>query len=308
MKTALILGRDNGVGLSQDSRLLVRALEQRGVEAKVPRIKHPLDVISGKFSADVAFHLERMAPWWWHPRAPVHVLIPNQERFPQRLVPGLRRVDRVLCKSRHAEEIFGSIHPHTQFIGFTSVDRLLPSVQPDYRRFFHLAGGSRMKNTALVLQAWERHPEWPVLTLVQHPQHAPKHVPPNVNLLDRRVEDDELRGLQNSHGIHLCPSLSEGWGHYLVEAMSCRAVSLVTDAPPMNELVGRDQGVLLAWTRKERRHLGWNFHVDLSALESAVEATIATPIEELRAQGAKARDWFLANHDAFIKRIELLDL
>lgn len=307
MKTALILGQDNGVGLSQDSRLLSAALEKRGVEVRVPRIGNPLDILAPGFHADVAFHLERMAPWWWRRRARVNLLIPNQERFPRRLVGSLAGADRVLCKSLHAREIFEAIHPRAEHIGFTSPDRFLSSVEPDYRRFFHLAGRSSLKNTELVLQLWGRHPEWPRLVLVQHPDKAPARVPANVELLDRRVPDEELRQLQNSHGVHLCPSLSEGWGHYMVEAMSCRAVVLATDAPPMNELVASGRGVLVACHRREPRHLGWNYHVDPSALESAIQAAMSAPLEDLRAIGREARAWFLQNQQAFARRIEALD-
>ena len=308
MKSAIILGEDNGVGLSLDSKILAQALERRGMRVEMPRIRHPLDAFSGKFSADVAFHLERMAPWWWRRRARVHVLIPNQERFPRRLVGTLRRADRIWGKSRHAEKVFGALHPVVEHLGFTSIDRLDAAIEPDYGRFFHLAGRSSLKNTELVLDLWGKHPRWPRLTLVQHPDKAPKRVPPNVDLIDRRVPDKELLELQNGHGVHLCPSLSEGFGHYIVEALSCRAVVLTTDAPPMNELVSRETGVLLPWRRREPRHLGWNFHADPAAMEAAVEELLGKPSAELRALGARARGSFLENERLFARRIEELEL
>src|SRR5690606_11864581 len=104
-------------------------------------------------------------------------------------------------------------------------------------------------------------------------------------------------------GVHLCPSLSEGWGHYIVEAMSCRAVTLTTDAPPMNELVAPDRGVTVPWNRQESRHLGWNFHADPAALEREIVRLIAMPETDKAAIGTRARAWFEQNDRGFAKRL-----
>lgn len=297
-KTCWIIGRRNGVGLEQDAALLAAALGAAGwaVEAYSPRAWQT--IFNPLARADAIIHLERVFPQWQLKRG-VHFLIPNQERFPQRQVRRLKRVDHILCKSRHAREVFAGLHGSVRFIGFASPDRLLAGQMPDYTRFFHLAGRSTLKNTALILELWARHPEWPELTLVQHPDNAPASVPPNVRLLSRYLPDRELRELQNACGIHLCPSLSEGWGHYIVEAMSCRAVTLTTDGPPMNELVQAERGILIPAHRDEPRHLGRNFYVDPPALETAIARLIEMDGQEKLLLGKAARGWFEANSRSF---------
>jgi glycosyltransferase involved in cell wall biosynthesis len=306
IKKALILGRSNGAGLDRDAAILTEALNSCGVEVQCPPWKNPFASFSSALVADAAFHLERVAPWWWRHKARVHFLIPNQERFPKRLTAKLVKIDQVLCKSRHAAGIFGELHPKVDFMGFTSQDRMLAEHQPDYARFFHLAGRSTLKNTELLVELWRKHPEWPRLTLVQHPDNAPSSVPGNVDLINRYLADAELRALQNDHGIHLCPSLSEGWGHYIVEAMSCRAVTLTTDAPPMHELVEPDRGVLVSYSRSEPRHLGKNFFADPAALEAAILSLISMPMDEKRQLGNAARRWFEMNQLDFISRFRRL--
>lgn len=298
MKNVLILGRRNGVGLDRDAELLANALQMDGIIAKYPQVRGLRAFFAGREKADAAFHLERVSPWWRR-SARVHFLIPNQERFPERQVNRLRLIDHILCKSRHAAEVFSQLHPSVHTVAFTSVDRLLPGRPPDYARFFHLAGRSTLKNTSRLLALWESHPEWPVLTLVQHPDNAPATVPANVNLISRYLPDSELRELQNSCGVHLCPSLSEGWGHYIVEAMSCRAVVLTTDAPPMNELLAPDRGVLVPYRRSEPRHLGRNFDVDPAELETAIATLISQPASEKERLGDAARRWFEKNDREF---------
>lgn len=303
MKSALILGRTNGAGLDRDAALIAAALKTAGVETRCPPWKDPRTAFMPSLRADAAIHLERVAPWWWKRNAPLHILIPNQERFPVRLLDKLRRIDQVWCKTQHAAEIFAKHHPDVRFIGFTSEDRLLQTVTPDYGKFLHLAGRSTFKNTELLLELWRRHPEWPPLTLIQHPDNAPDKVPPNVDLISRHLPDEELRELQNAHGVHLCPSISEGWGHYIAEAMSCRAVVVTTAAPPMNELVTADRGILVSYDRSEPRHLGCNFLVDPAALESAIRSLAAMPGDEAVRLGRNARTWYLENHDRFTRTI-----
>ena len=303
MKSALILGRTNGAGLDRDAALIAAALKTAGVETRCPPWKDPRTAFMPSLRADAAIHLERVAPWWWKRNAPLHILIPNQERFPVRLLDKLRRIDQVWCKTQHAAEIFAKHHPDVRFIGFTSEDRLLQTVTPDYGKFLHLAGRSTFKNTELLLELWRRHPEWPPLTLIQHPDNAPDKVPPNVDLISRHLPDEELRELQNAHGVHLCPSISEGWGHYIAEAMSCRAVVVTTDAPPMNELVTAERGILVAHHRSEPRHLGRNFFVAPAALEKAIQLLCVMPLGEKQALGITARDWFRANDAMFRQKV-----
>lgn len=242
--------------------------------------------------------LERVTARWLGRPGP-YVLIPNQERYPERLVRLLHRLDHIFCKTLHAREIFADHHRSVRYIGFTSADRDLAEVRPDYSHFFHLAGSSTLKGTGALLELWGRHPEWPTLTLVQHPKRAPRSVPANVNLIDRFLPDVELRRLQNSCGVHLCPSLSEGWGHYIAEAMSCRAVTLTTDAPPMNELVGPDRGILVPYGRSEQRKLGFNFHVDPSALEEAIAELIGLSDDAKQPLGEAGRRWYEQNDRTF---------
>ncbi|MEX0892154.1 MAG: glycosyltransferase [Gemmatimonadota bacterium] len=304
-----IVARTNRVGMDRDVRLLADALTALG---RQPAFSHyrsinPLRRLYGRPRADeTLLFLERVTARWLR-SAGRYVLVPNQERYARRLVPLLARMEHILCKSRHAQEIFGALHPSVHYLGFTSVDRALPRADPDYGRFFHLAGGSNLKGTAELLDVWRRHPEWPTLTLVQHGRAAPaEQLPANVERVERYLADDELRALQNACGVHLCPSRSEGWGHYIVEAMSCAAVTLTTNAPPMNELVGPEHGVLVPYRHSEPRKLGYNFHVDPEALERAIADLITRPTAEKEALGRAARAWFEANDRAFRERLARL--
>lgn len=124
---------------------------------------------------------------------------------------------------------------------------------------------------------------------------------PNVEYIDRRVSERELRYLQNSRGLHLCPSESEGFGHYIAEGMSAQSLTLVTDAPPMNEISSPDRSILVEYNACKPQRLGTNYYVDPEALEVRVGAALDMEESSKARMGALAREWFIEN-DRFFRR------
>ena len=299
-----IVGRNNKYGLTRDAEILRLGLASIGIEAALFDIRKRtwMDRLRRRKVADLVIHLERVHPAWLA-GALHHVLIPNQERFPKRHIRRLQRIDRVLAKTRHAEELFAGLGVDSAHLGFISLDRYDPSVPKDWKRFFHLAGGSTLKGTEDILALWGSHPEWPELVLVQKHDNAPQSVPTNVTLRGGYLTDGELKQLQNACGVHLCPSRSEGWGHNIVEALSCGALVVTTDAPPMNEHVTSDCGILVPTRHSEPRHLGRKYFVDYQALETVIERLVAESVDTARPIGKKARQRFEVLRQGFDTQI-----
>jgi len=300
-----IIARSNGVGLDSDALLLNKALTKAGYKVTFSHCRSRSilqKLFSKKTIYDINIYLERVFPNWLN-TAPVNILIPNQERFPKRHIDRLKHIDSVFCKSKHAQEIFNKLGANSHFISFTSKDINLNDRNPDYSKFFHLAGSSTLKGTETILRLWENHPEWPNLTLLQHQHNAPDKVPNNVTLITEHLSEPELYHLANTKGIHLCTSLSEGWGHYIVEAMSSHALVITTDAPPMNELITPDRGITVAVSHSEPRHLGTNFFIDEQQLEKVIDNVIKMPDRDKSIIGQKARDWYQNNDVLFQNNI-----
>lgn len=302
----LIVGKDNSYGLTKDRILLEEALREAGFKGTIGYGKgkrRPLiDRLLRRKEAKVAIHIERVHPQWYA-AASTHFLLPNQERFPLRQKGRLRKISWVMCKSRHAAERFGSLGANCFYTGFTAEDHADEAIRKDYGRFLHAAGSNLLKGTEAVLELWQKHPEWPVLTLVMKEHIAPKNLPANIKLISRFMPEEELLALQNACGIHLCPSSSEGWGHYIPEAMSCASLVITTDAPPMNEIANGHCALMVEVGAEEPRHLGTKYLVSHTSLEQAVEKAISMSTEEKAALGQRARARFLEIRAEFPQRL-----
>lgn len=315
-----LIARDNGFGLSRNLHLLHAALAGSGFDVTISGIRrgalrkilHPAR-LRGRTLAyrladrdprrwDINLMLERVRPEYLA-TARRNVLLPHPEWFDGRDRKWLPRLDGAFALTRHAIPIFQSLGLQTEYTGFTSEDRRDPSV-PRERAFFHLAGRSANKGTDTLLATWRRHPGWPRLTVLQSPRAA-RGIVQASNITHRvdYIADDELKRIQNAHRFHLCPSETEGFGHYLVEAMGVGAVVATLDAPPMNEMVTRERGALIAPSRTGTQSLATTYFYEEAALERTVERLLATPDDELERMGTAARTWFEDNDRAFKTRI-----
>lgn len=320
-----LIAWDNQRGLTHDLRLLRQTLESLGHQvsltdagpkrkhgawkARLQRVRMALRWLlsGGREPAryDLNIFLEHVRPACLG-MARRNAFIPNPEWFSQRDRRWLHRFDAVLTKTRVATDTFAAWGYPTTHIGFMSVDRLDPQM-PREPGFLHLAGASRMKGTERLLAVWRRHPEWPCLHVQQSPLTAePKDGPAPANL-DHRVgyarDIDDIARLQNTYRFHLCLSEAEGWGHYIVEAMGCGAVAITCDAPPMNELVRPERGLLVRVQETGPLNAATRYHFDEAALEAAIERAIAMSTTEREAMQAQARAWFLANNAGFGERL-----
>ena len=318
-----LIGWDNGRGLSHDIRLLRETLTALGhqvdLAAVPPGRKQRLRAWRRRLRLawralrhgeprryDLGIMLERALPEYL-PLARRNAFIPNPEWLSPRDQRHLHRFDAIFAKTQVAAAALAARGLPVHCIGFRSVDCRRADV-PREAGVLHLAGASRMKGTARLLAAWARHPAWPRLLVLQSAELAANmpDVSGCANIEQRigRVPDiEQIRRLQNAYPLHACLSEAEGWGHYIVEAMSCGAVVLACDAPPMNELVDASRGLPVAAQATGALNLATCYAFDEAALEAAIARWLAMADAERAALGAAARDWFERNDAAFAARL-----
>lgn len=313
---------DTGFGIGRDVAIVEEVVRKLGCETRHIRTKIRSDVRERRakfavqawrllFPLPLQIHFEQIHREQFR-LARRNIIFPNPEFTDPKALSRTPNLSAICCKTRHGFELLSGHHPGCVFTGFTSVDRSLESVPKDFRRFLHVAGKSDFKGTDEVLEAWRRHPEWPELTVVWSPvctYGGPRRAleaPPNVNVISRFLEEQELLDLQNRCGIHLCPSQAEGFGHYINEALSAGAVVVTTDAPPMNEFVTAANGFTVTAEPEKDQFMSTLFTVRVDALESVIGRILETPTDTLGEMGRRSRRVFEEGREEFRDRFASL--
>lgn len=207
---------------------------------------------------DINIHIEKIM---WPPKQQIFPatedwFLVNQELLFESLT-NLKGIDKFLCKSHYAHELLIALidkyklHSQAVYVGHTSVKPLNCNLSKDYNLFMHAAGQSAFKNTQLLIKVWKLlHKKYHNIRLVLTCKDYctmmvddPDFFNDN-KLLEKYgiiykpyFDKDEYEYYTNTAGCYICPSLVEGYGHYINEGRANGAVVITTDGPPMNELV-----------------------------------------------------------------------
>ena len=225
----------------------------------------------------------------------------------------------LLCKTKQAYNILSENLPNKEvtYVGFTSMDRFKDGFEMDYNKIIHICGKSPFKGTMQLIKAWIKNPQFPNLKIIcndffgivgDYKTLIEKENCKNIELVDTFIEDSEVETLYNTYGIHICSSKHEGWGHYIAEAKSCKAVVLYTDAPSMNETFtdGYD-GISIPCDNNTETYavngLCPVYMVTVENIETAINKLMQIPIEKRKEIGNNARKSFLQNDIDFQNRL-----
>lgn len=290
----------NGAGKEIDVAILRGELERLGHHVNLFDY-YQVDSIT---SADVNIFLAQFKTEWFS-KARLNWFVPNAECCDGN-IKELQEFDLILCKTDESLRIFKQISNRVYYLGFTSIDRYNPSIAKDFSKHLHVAGKSRMKGTEEILNAWRDYPGLPHLTLIKHKNtQKVKHPTRNVELITKRISSSALLNLQNQCGIHLCPSKTEGFGHYIMEAMSVGAVVITTNGPPMNDFI-TDARCLVKCSRTGRKKYATTYIISSQSLAHTVKALQQLSNEELREIGQRNREEYLRRAAEFKQNFELL--
>lgn len=306
----------NSQGLANDAQVIIDALS--GEKIKIATIRQ----FSGSHSKlqnvfalcslllrryvlrqmQISIHLEELHPeiLYFSNR---NVLIPNQEWLRSKTAQRINDDIHVWCKTKYAQRKLGHLSKNTRFIGFCSRNLDDVSIEANYNKFLHVAGKSEQKGTISLLDVWRRHPEWPELTVISRIAEHKEYNSGNINIISEFLSEQVLQRVMNEHGVHLCPSESEGFGHNIVEALSVGAVVLTTDAPPMNELVDSEFGYLVPASKSGERYYSELFKVDEVELDRAI-TYLTQKSDELKTNGKNIKQRYSEKRREFRSNIE----
>lgn len=230
------------------------------------------------YSDDLLIHPD------WPASKPVY-LMPNIEMF-ELESQQFWRADVVLCKTAlcakyvtkwydqernpRGTKVLYTRHT-TSNLALVAQSKLTPSEketrpEKDFTNvsFIHTVGNSAAKGTRKVLGCWLSRPDLPRLDVYISQSYYDQGFKrkygeyiknsSNVFVHPGRLEPAAFGQLVTNAAYFLCPSKHEGYGHYINQARSSRAVIVTTGVPPMNELITPSSGILIrSATRKDTR-------------------------------------------------------
>lgn len=302
--TINIVVHDNFVGRGKDRNIFVHELNKLGHNV---RWVCPWEFRKSKKRdipyADINIFTEKI---WdsFLPYAKRNYFMPNPEISKVRGQEIREKCDMILCRTHDGMNIYSAYHPNPYLLKFTSEDHYDENVVKDYYKPLHAIGKSIHKGTATLLNIWEKGADLPKLTFMQgKDQYHPDS--DNIIMNDKMTNEQEFIQIQNEHGLHICPSQAEGFGHYIIEAMSTGAVVITTDAPPMNEYI-TDKRFLVRTKGFKEKNMGYIYEIDEMHLEEVIQRTLSMDENELKQVGERNREFFLSLREDFRERLEAL--
>ena len=205
-----------------------------------------------------------------------HVLIPNQEWFQPSTSKLLTYIDVVWCKSILAQQVFAEYSVKTAVVGFTTqvLNNNVRRSNDKVDAFVSRIGNSALRGVDVLVEAWHRHPEWPVLNIVVPPARRILPCPPNVIYVDEFSHPEEYLSFSARFKFQIFATQSEGFGHSIFEAVDAGSVVLVTDGPPMNEWFSEANAIMIDARYKGQHRLSPTFGVTQRGLDGAVERAL----------------------------------
>jgi hypothetical protein len=242
--------------------------------------------------------------------AKIRILIPNPEQLNNNIAKLVPLCTHMWHKSLFSFNRLSAIFPFCkhEFIGFTSIDP--SSIVNSYETFIHAKGNVwTNRNTELILECWRLHPEWPSLLIILYGDENDyfnniSRECKNVNVLNGWKGRSEYINLLKTSGIHICTSSHEGFGHYINESRAMQALVITTDAPPMNELIDDNSGILIEPSSVNVNQMGFAFHLDEKSFENAIQSVLTLDLNEREALGKRARERYCLDSERFFQLSE----
>ena len=284
-------------GLAADTKILTDLFESQGWHVHISHYRTLSRFTPLRFKKfDLNIFIQRANSGWFG-LARKNVFIPNPEWLKKKYEKNIEKFDAVFCKTHCAVEALGNMNRNTIFVGFTSINKHDSNFEKQGDRWLHLAGKSELKGTDVIIDTWLKNPHFPHLTIIYRNRTYQNINRPNLTYISERIDNSRLIRLMNECAVHLCPSITEGFGHTLCEALSCGALIISTDAPPMNELITPDRGILIKPVAQKKLRFADTYFIDQEGLEKAVKKTInLTNKKELMLNGF---NFFSENDNAF---------
>ena len=234
------------------------------------------------------------------------ILLPNPEWLTEQdLQRSMTMIDTIWHMTRHSERLLTPRLPGKKhcYIGFTSLEKT--NRVKNYDFFAHMPGKSKTRHTQEIINIWHKNKSLPQIRVQLYgdlsiPQWLKLG---KLELYMGFIPEDAYSQLAENFGIHLCTSQMEGFGHYINESRHSAALILTLDAPPMNELIDKDRGLMIPFEKKMAHNQGERFMANEDAIAACIDTALTLSLNQRIELGENSRVRFLEERANFIERI-----
>lgn len=302
---------DHSKGLLRHAEILKQALKD--VDSRI--LIYPFKACSAEINqndnllkfepnGDTAIFIERLFEHEKLAHYSRRIFISNPEWLTEKDVLRARKlVTEFWHTTRFGLKLLGEVFPDKihAYTSFTSLP--LSSGEPNYNSFAHFSGKSKTRHTQEIINIWIDNIFFPPIWIQSYENDIsiPKWMSSgNLRVLQFFLSDREYASEFCRHGVQLCTSQMEGFGHYINEARAMGALILTLDAPPMNELIDQACGVLIPVEQSFPFNCGMRFMASTDEIKKAVTQVLEMPIEARRLLGEKAKKRFEEEYRGFV--------
>lgn len=192
----------------------------------------------------------------WFPYSKIKLFMVNHELLDQN-DKHLKSIDYCLCRTNIGLSFVESVKKInnlkyiTKLIKFTSNFQVIND-EKNWNLILHSAGEHHWKQTDSVIKCWQNNKDLPLIIITCTGQCynnitklLKNNIPSNMLLFNKLINYNDFVWLKNVSGIHLCPSIIEGYGHYINEARLTKNLIITSNLEPMSELVTKESGILI---------------------------------------------------------------
>lgn len=227
--------------------------------------------------------------------------------------------DFLICNTKRHASAFKK-HSQVYYIKWgTDIELFKPqNITPHERlTFFHSMGMSYRKGTNILIEAFIKGKIYLNADLIIHTQMKVENV---TSLTANELEKYHIKiisktvtapGLYHLGDVYVYPTVLEGLGLTIYEALACGLPVIITDFPPMNEVVENSVGRLVEVEEIHARGDGYYWPQAYCSQKSLIEALnyyLVMNKEEIKKKRIQAREYAESNFCLWNRADEISDI
>lgn len=186
--------------------------------------------------------------------------------------------DFLICNTHRHYSVFKN-HKNANYVSWgTDVDLFKPNyIEKDKLTFFHSMGMSLRKGTSILIEAFIEGELYKYSNLIIHTQipinKVTKYSKSELESYNIFIREESVSapGLYHLGDVYVYPTILEGLGLTIYEALSCGLPVIITDNAPMNEVVNEEIGYLVNIEKYYSRSDGYYWPVSICEKNSLIE-------------------------------------